>query len=184
MEEDLVQIYMNQAKRYALDTESIDLCANHVFLSGRDSAKQSPKETKEDKGRNIEKLLDYVAPDGSVPPTGQSGALSGPTRCSRVFQPTLAKNHRTVRAWHRTVRCSSHATASCHVDLGPTITWCTGQSGAPQKRKPTNQVILCRVQCAYCSLSGVHRIVRCANRQKATIAFQMELQRLLAPLGI
>jgi hypothetical protein len=38
-EEELVQIYMNQAKRYALDTESIDLCANHVCLSARDSAK-------------------------------------------------------------------------------------------------------------------------------------------------
>jgi hypothetical protein len=25
-----VQIYMDQAKRYALDFESIDLCANHV----------------------------------------------------------------------------------------------------------------------------------------------------------
>jgi hypothetical protein len=38
-EEELVQIYMNQAKRYALNTESIDLCANHVCLSARDSAK-------------------------------------------------------------------------------------------------------------------------------------------------
>jgi hypothetical protein len=38
-EEDLVKIYMDQAKRYALDTESIDLCANHVCLSARDSAK-------------------------------------------------------------------------------------------------------------------------------------------------
>jgi hypothetical protein len=27
-EEDLVKIYMLQAKRYALDTKSIDLCAN------------------------------------------------------------------------------------------------------------------------------------------------------------
>jgi hypothetical protein len=36
---DLVQSYMDQAKRYALDTESIDLIANHVCLSARDSAK-------------------------------------------------------------------------------------------------------------------------------------------------
>jgi hypothetical protein len=27
------------SKKYALDTESIDLCANHVCLSARDSAK-------------------------------------------------------------------------------------------------------------------------------------------------
>jgi hypothetical protein len=72
-EEDLVQIYMDQAKRYVLDTESIDLCANHIFLSDRDLAKRSPKETKEDKGRNIEKLLDWVTPDGPVPPTEQFG---------------------------------------------------------------------------------------------------------------
>jgi hypothetical protein len=30
----------------------------------------------------------------------------------------------------------------------------------------------------------VHRTVRCAHRQKATMAFQMELQRLLAVLGL
>jgi hypothetical protein len=35
-EEDLVQNYMDQAKRYAMDTESIDLCANYVCLSARD----------------------------------------------------------------------------------------------------------------------------------------------------
>jgi hypothetical protein len=64
---------MVQAKRYVLDTESIDLCANHICLSARDLAKSSTKETKEDKGRNREKLLECVAPDGPVPPTGQSG---------------------------------------------------------------------------------------------------------------
>jgi hypothetical protein len=36
----------------------------------------------------------------------------------------------------------------------PTVTWRTGQSGAPQKRKPANQGILCRVLCSYCSPSG------------------------------
>jgi hypothetical protein len=36
-EEELVQIYMDQDKRYALDTESIDLSANHVCLSDRNS---------------------------------------------------------------------------------------------------------------------------------------------------
>jgi hypothetical protein len=65
-EEDLVKIYMVQAKRYVLDTESIDLCAKHICLSARDSTKSSPKETKEDKGRNREKLLDCVASDGPV----------------------------------------------------------------------------------------------------------------------
>jgi hypothetical protein len=34
-----VQSYIDQAKRYVLDIESIDLCVKHVFLSVRDSAK-------------------------------------------------------------------------------------------------------------------------------------------------
>jgi hypothetical protein len=34
-EEDLVQSYMDQAKRYALDTKSIDLSVNHICLSAR-----------------------------------------------------------------------------------------------------------------------------------------------------
>jgi hypothetical protein len=36
--EEELKIYMDQAKKYALDTESIDLRANHVCLSARDSA--------------------------------------------------------------------------------------------------------------------------------------------------
>jgi hypothetical protein len=35
-----------------------------------------------------------------------------------------------------------------------------------------------------CSCPMVHRTVRCATRQKARIAFQMDLQRLLAVLGL
>jgi hypothetical protein len=34
-----VQSYMDQAKRYVVDIEPIDLCTKHVFLSVRDSAK-------------------------------------------------------------------------------------------------------------------------------------------------
>jgi hypothetical protein len=71
-----------------------------LHLSARDLVESSPKEAKENKGRNREKLLYCVAPDDPVPPTGQSGARSGQTRCSRVFQPTSAKNHQTVRTRH------------------------------------------------------------------------------------
>jgi hypothetical protein len=39
LEEDLVNIYMVQAKRYVLDTKSIDLSVNHICLSTSDSAK-------------------------------------------------------------------------------------------------------------------------------------------------
>ena len=106
------------------------------------------------------------------------------TLYSRVFLATSAIIHRTVRARRRTVRSTSRATAICHVDQEPTVIWRTRPSGAPQKRKPTNQEILYRVLCSYCSLSGVHWIVRCAHGQKARIAYQMELQRLLAALGL
>jgi hypothetical protein len=135
-------------------------------------------------------VLDCAAPDGPVPPTRQSGVhrivwcTVCPTLCSRVFLAMSAIIHRTVCMRRQTVRCTSRATATCHIDQGPTVIWRTGLSGAPYKRKPTNQAILCRVLCSYCSLSGVHRTVRCAHRQKARIAYQMELQRLLAALGL
>jgi hypothetical protein len=86
---------------------------------------------------------------------------------------------------------SQQPMASGHIGLGPTVEWRTGQSGAPhrtvrcpQNRNSTNQRILCRAQRAHCSLSGVHRTVRCTRGQKANRAFQMELQRLLASLGL
>jgi hypothetical protein len=37
---------------------------------------------------------------------------------------------------------------------------------------------------SYCSCSVVHRTVRCSTRQKARIAFQADIQRLLAALGL
>jgi hypothetical protein len=51
----------------------------------------------------------------------------------------------------------------------PTVTWRTGRSDAPQKRKPGNQGIMCRVLCSYYSLSGappdslVHRRIEGKN---------------------
>jgi hypothetical protein len=57
---------MDQAKRYAMDTYSIDLCANHVCLSVRDFIKISPKESKRNQKRNKGKVLDCSAPDSPV----------------------------------------------------------------------------------------------------------------------
>jgi hypothetical protein len=135
---------MDQAERYALDIESIDLCANHVCLSGRDLAKSSPKEAKEDKGRNIKRY--WTAQHRTVRCT------VCPTCCSRGFQPTSAKIHRTVCTRRRTVRCTSRATASCHVGPGPTVIWCTGRSDAPQKRKPIRRF----------SVASSARTIRCS----------------------
>jgi hypothetical protein len=104
---------------------------------------------------------------------------------------TSTINHRTVRAWHRTVRCSSRATATCHVDEcqrsygapdGPVLH--NGWSGAPQKRKPANQWILCHALCAYCSLSGAPSDSPVHPQPGKAGSFQTKLQRLLDPLGL
>jgi hypothetical protein len=50
-----------------------------------------------------------------------------------VFSLRRLKIHRTFHARRQTVWCISHATASCHVDLEPTVIWHTGQSGAPHR---------------------------------------------------
>jgi hypothetical protein len=74
--------------------------------------------------------MDCIAPDGPVHGPAQ-------TRCSRVFQPMSAKIHRTVRAWHQTVRCTSRAIAIGHVSADQRST------GAPDSLVPpeveTNQ---------------------------------------------
>jgi hypothetical protein len=51
------------------------------------------------------------------------------------------------------------------------------RSGAPDKEGD-------RTPDSYCSCPVVHRTVRCANRQKARIVFQLDLRRLLAALGL
>jgi hypothetical protein len=79
---------------------------------------------------------------------------------------------------------SQQPMASGHVSTRPTVNRRIGIDQCPQKKKPANQGILYRAHRAYYSLSGVHRTVRCTCRQKATRAFQIELQRLLAALGI
>jgi hypothetical protein len=101
-----------------------------------------------------------VAPDGPVPPTGQSGARSDQVAALGKNQPSPAINHRTVHAKRRTIWCASQPTTSGHVGLRPTVTWITGQSVAtyrtvrcPQNRKPVNQRICsrCTMQCQVCT---------------------------------
>jgi hypothetical protein len=135
----------------------------------------SPKGAKEDKGRNREKVMDCVAPDSLVHGPAM-WALSGILAYVGYNSP-----NRPREAPDSSVQ---PPTASCHVGWGPTVKWRTGQSGAPQNQKLANQGILYRAHRAYHSLSGVHRIVWCTRGQKATGAFQMELQRLLAALGL
>jgi hypothetical protein len=97
---------------------------------------------------------------------------------------TSGINHQTVIAKRRTVWCSSRATTTCHVDKSQRS---YGTPDGPVPHRKGNQPIrgmLCCVLCSYCSLSGVHRTVRCTYEQKARISYQMELQRLLASLGL
>ena len=80
-----------------------------------------------------------------------------------VAEPTVGRRHRTVR---------------CAPDM----------SGAPTVHRSASEsngrMSFLWKQIGHRTVSGVHRTVRCARRQKARIAFQMCSQRLLAALGL
>jgi hypothetical protein len=124
-----------------------------------------------------EKLLDCVAPDGPVPPTGQSRARSGQTRCSRVF------SLRRLKIIGQFVRCVEQSGAPTVQRLATMSASSQRSHGAPDGALPHkrgNQPISD-------SLPRPVRIlftVRCVSGQKATMAFQMELQQPLARLGL
>jgi hypothetical protein len=109
----------------------------------------------------------------------------------------------TVRWEHRTVRCAPDCPMSQR-SAGPTVgrAICVGHVAKPTARR-RHRTVRCApdmsgeptalrpstVDCAiYGRRSGtgqcpvVHRTVRCATRQKESIAFQMGFQRLLGPL--
>jgi hypothetical protein len=147
------------------------------------------KENKKEKGKSV---LDCVAPDSPVPHTRQSGVhqtLRCTVRsiaCSWEVWPASAIIHRTVHVERRTVRCVSHqrlvtTSAKDQRSSGASNSPVplTGRSGASRiGNHPSHDSLP-----THCSQSGVYRIVRCTRRQKATKAYQMELQRLLAPWG-
>jgi hypothetical protein len=71
----------------------------------------------------------------------------------------------------------------------PTVGWCTGQCPVSQSAQRSNgrkcqfwKEIARRTVYRTCPVA--HRTVRCATRQKARMAFQVCLQRLLAALGL
>jgi hypothetical protein len=114
--------------------------------------------------------------------TGLSGgAPDYPVSCLWRTRRSREKHHGDVAKIHRTVR------------------WCTGLSGEPT----VGRTIFARhVDCSngqlvvhqsdqrsndrICQIwkEITHRTVRCATRQKARIAFHVDLQRLLAALGL
>jgi hypothetical protein len=140
--------------------------------------------------------------------TGQSGGAPDSVRCARLAGgelAALAKKQRHTAIIHRTVRWCTRLSgeptiasatigrairgrrvACSNGRLGtPDCPVCTGQclvrqltprtnSRMRQKRDPDN----------YSGCPVVHRTVRCTTRQKASLAFQVGLQRLLAALGL
>jgi hypothetical protein len=131
--------------------------------------------------------------------TGLSGAgTPGEEAALKKIEGTAAIIHRTIRCTSDSPLCQPRA----HALVGRTISGAT--CAQPTITKP-HQIVRCATR-----LSGVpwdqrlatvgfakqgresrtihylvvHRTVRCAHGQKATKAYQMELQRLLEPLGL
>jgi hypothetical protein len=96
-----------------------------------------------------------------------SGVHQTVQRASRAPAPTVG---RAISGRHVDFTNGHQAAPDCPVCHEPVA---TTVSFAKQRRES------CTVDCLV-----VHQTVWCAHGQKATRAFQMELQRLLAPLGL
>jgi hypothetical protein len=103
--------------------------------------------------------------------TGLSGgAPDCPVSQSRPSQRLAAKS--VGNTWPKPMIGWAHRTVS-GAPTGPPAQ----RSDAPGKERN-------RAPDCYSSCPVVHRTIRCATRQKAGIAFQVGLQRLLAALGL
>jgi hypothetical protein len=144
----------------------------------------------------------------SVWGTGLSGGAPDSVRCARLPRPNRPLSR--IRRWrtakiHRTVRCAPDCPVSqrsTRANGRPRILRATrgeanGRKGAPDCPVCTghvrcangSQISNSRLRClrkeiGHRTVSGVHRTVRCARRQKARSAFQICSQRLLAALGL
>jgi hypothetical protein len=130
--------------------------------------------------------------------TGLSGAQAGPATNSSL----LGKSNGTTAKIHRTVRCATNCpvSQSCLRQRSttqsagdawpaPTVGWSHRTvSDAPTRPEVQRSAVPDkegdRAPNCYCSCLVGHRTIRGATRQKARIAFQLELQRLLAALGL
>jgi hypothetical protein len=159
------------------------------------------------------KRLGCVQPRlSSVWHTGLSGGTPDSVQCVRlnsgeqatlgIVWPRSAIIHRTVR-WctglsdEPTVDCANGRQRDQRATRGlgqrivgaPDCLVCTGQCLVSQDDRCSNgQLSLIWKEIAhrtsYRTCPVVHRTVRCATRQKAKLAFQECLQRLLGPLGL
>jgi hypothetical protein len=133
--------------------------------------------------------------------TGLSGGAPDSVRCARLAQanwPLSGIHRRRTAIIHRTVRCAPDCPVSQR-SARPTVgrTICAGHVAEPTARRGhrtvrcANGSQICngrlrhlRKEIGHRTLSGVHRTVRCARRQKARFAFLDCSQRLLAALGL
>ena len=147
----------------------------------------------------------------SVWGTGLSGGAPDSVRCARLPRPKTPLSgicRRRTAKIHRTVRCApdcpvsqrsagptvgraiyaghvaeptvgrGHRTVRCAPDM-------SGAPTAPRSATVGNGRLRCLWKLiGHRTVSGVHRTVRCATRQKAKMAFQICSQRLLAALGL
>jgi hypothetical protein len=140
--------------------------------------------------------------------TGLSGGAPDSVRCARLARanwPLSGIHRRRTAIIHRTVRCAPDCPVSQR-SAGPTVgcAICAEHVAEPTARRGHQTCPVCtgHVRCANSSLaangrlrrrrkeighrtlSGVHRTVRCARRQKARIAILDCSQQLLAALGL
>jgi hypothetical protein len=166
------------------------------------------------RNRFREKLAVYSQKAVSVWSTGLSGGAPDSVRCARLAcakWPLLGIHRRRTAIIHRTVRCAPDCPV-CQRSAGPTVGRgirvrhvaepTVGRGHRTVRCAPDCPVCTRHVRCAngskaangrlrhlrkeigHRTLSGVHRTVQCARRQKARMAFQICSQRLLAALGL
>ena len=143
----------------------------------------------------------YSQKAGSVWGTGLSGGAPDSVRCARLPRPKRRLSGfspATSAKIHRTVRCAPDCPVSQR-SAEPTVdrAICAGHVAEPTVGRG-HRTVRCANGSRICNgrlrqlrkgighrtLSGVHRTVRCARRQKARMAFQICSQRLLAALGL
>jgi hypothetical protein len=126
--------------------------------------------------------------------TGLSGessatnsAPSGKAKGRRGYNsPDYPVVHRTVRWANGRLRQRSAAQSSRDTWTAPTVSWCTGlrQSARWSNGRICHFWKEVAHRTVYRTCPVAHWTVRCATRQKARMAFQVCLQRLLAALGL
>jgi hypothetical protein len=99
-----------------------------------------------------------------------------PMRQKRPRQRSIARSARNQRATRGQSQRSPDRTGLSGVH------WTL--SGVPREPQLQRSALPNKERIAHCSCPVVHQTVRCAHGQKAIIAYQMELKRLLAVLGL